>query len=61
MGSSQVHFRGSVVGNSGVVLERNLTDNSVYPGELFEYGVDQIMAYPQDLTPSRLIWREVAP
>jgi len=57
----QLHIRGSVVGNTGVDLERVLSDNSLYPGELFEYGVDQILAYPQDLTPSRLIWREVAP
>jgi len=60
-GVEQLHVRGSVVGNSKVSLDRNLSDNSLYPGELFEYGVDQIMAYPQDLTPSRLIWREVAP
>jgi hypothetical protein len=61
LSAEQLYVRGSVVGAGGISLERNLSDNSLYPGELFEFAVDQLMAYPADLTPSRLIWREVAP
>jgi len=60
-GTQQLHVRGSVVGNTGVDLERVLSDNSLYPAELFEYAVDQMMLFPGDLTPNRLTWREVAP
>jgi len=60
-GTNQLHMRGSVVGNSGVSLERNLSDNSLYPGELFEYGIDQLLLFPGNLTSNRLTWREVAP
>ena len=61
LGTQQLHVRGSVVGNTGVQLQRALTDNSLYPAELFEYAVDQMMLFPGDLTPNRLTWREVAP
>jgi hypothetical protein len=59
-GASQLHLRGSVYANS-YSLNRNLADNSQNPAEIFEYGVDQVMAFPKDLTRKRLIWREVAP
>ncbi len=60
-GDEPLHVRGSVVGIGGISLDRDLSDNSLYPAELFEYGIDQILAFPSDLTPRQLIWREVAP
>jgi hypothetical protein len=59
-GANQLHLRGSVYAND-YSLNRNLADNSQDPAEIFEYGVDQVMAFPKDLTRKRLIWREVAP
>ncbi len=59
-GANQLHLRGSVAANN-FSLQRDLTDNSQDPAEIFEYGVDQVMAFPKELTRKRLIWREVAP
>lgn len=62
-----LHVRGVVIGlgddgvNDGVVLERSLTDNSNIPAELFEYGPDQSLAFPDFLLPEDIVWREVAP
>jgi hypothetical protein len=61
--STQLHIRGSVVALGNVVLrnQRSLNNNSETPSEIFEYGVDQVLLYPDSLTPKRLIWEEVAP
>lgn len=55
-----LHVRGSVVADT-VNLDRDLTDNSEIPAELFEYAPELLFFYPQPLTPRRLTWREVAP
>jgi hypothetical protein len=57
---AQLHVRGSVVAGS-FSLQRDLPNNSVTPGELFEYGPDQVMMFPSLLSRNQVIWREVAP
>jgi len=57
----QLWIRGSVAAYGGVVLERNLTDNSVTPAEFFEYGPDLLFTFPRDLTSRRYKWKEIAP
>lgn len=60
-GGSQLHVRGSVAGLSGVILGRDLGDDSRTPAELFEYAPDLIMNVPSSLRTSGYDWREVAP
>lgn len=60
-GSSQLHVRGSVAGLSGVVLGRDLDDDSQTPAEYFEYAPDLILNIPSSLKMSRYDWLEVAP
>ena len=60
-GNEQLHIRGMVAAYGGVVLERDLTDNSTEPAEVFEFAPDLIFTYPRDLTFKRLRWKEVAP
>ncbi len=57
----QLWIRGSVAAYGGVVLERDLTDNSVTPAEFFEYGPDLLFTFPRDLTSRRYKWKEIAP
>jgi hypothetical protein len=60
-GGSQLHVRGSVAGLSGILLQRDLGDDSRTPAELFEYAPDLIMNVPSSLKASGYSWREVAP
>ncbi len=60
-GSSQLHVRGSVAGLSGVLLQRDLGDDSRTPAEYFEYAPDLILNVPSSLRTSEYDWREVAP
>jgi len=60
-GSSQLHVRGSVAGLSGILLQRDLDDDSQTPAEYFEYAPDLILNIPSSLKTSRYSWREVAP
>lgn len=57
----QLWIRGSVAAYGGVVLERDLTNNSLTPAEFFEYGPDLLFTFPRDLTSSRYKWKEIAP
>ena len=57
----QLWIRGSVAAYGGVVLERDLTDNSLTPAEFFEYGPDLLFTFPRDLTSRRYKWKEIAP
>ena len=57
----QLHVRGSVVAWDKVVLERDLTDNTTAPAELFEYATDQFLLFPAVLGERDVSWREVAP
>jgi hypothetical protein len=62
-----LHFRGSVVGmgagvGQGLDLNRDLGGlNSTNPGEVFEFGLDQVLMFPGFLGLQDITWREVAP
>ena len=60
-GTEALHIRGSVVAYGGVVMERDLADDTNTPAELFEFAPDQILLYPPQLNVRRYKWREVAP
>jgi|GEM_PF-2451431 len=60
-GSSQLHVRGSVAGLSGILLQRDLEDDSQTPAEYFEYAPDLILNIPSSLKISKYNWQEVAP
>jgi hypothetical protein len=60
-GTDQLHVRGMVGAYDGVVLERDLADDSDEPAEVFEYAPDFVLTFPRDLTFRRLRWKEVAP
>ena len=60
-GSAQLHVRGSVVGLSGILLQRDLDDDSQTPAECFEYAPDLILNIPSSLKISKYNWQEVAP
>jgi hypothetical protein len=57
----QLHIRGSVVALDQIILERNLTDNSLTPAELFELAPDVLLRFPQELADKQIKWQEVAP
>lgn len=60
-GTSQLYIRGSVAAYGGMNLERNLTNNSATPAEVFEYAPDLVFTYPYKLRERRIYWQEVAP
>lgn len=62
VGNTQLWVRGSVVGNLGVNMQRDLggVANSD-PAEFFEYAPDLIMLYPSKLGVRKMSWKEVAP
>jgi len=71
-GDKQLYVRGSVVGLGysgavegaldGVILERDLGSlNSTNPGELFEYGPDQVMKFATFLGERSITWVESNP
>jgi len=61
-----LHIRGSVIAGS-FILERDLGSgatgekNDRYPAEYFEYGTEQVMAFPPFLRLRSTSWSEVAP
>lgn len=59
----QLYIRGSLVGLSGINLERNLgaTNNETKPAEFIEYAPDLIFTFPRELAREGIVWREVAP
>jgi hypothetical protein len=59
--SDQLHIRGAVAALGGIVLQRNLSNNSQTPAELFEYAPDLILTFPRELTKKRIKWKERAP
>ncbi|MBI4157977.1 Ig-like domain-containing protein [Candidatus Woesebacteria bacterium] len=60
-GATQLNVRGAVAAYDGLVLERDLADNSVTPAEVFEYALDQVLLYPSSLSVRKIRWKEVAP
>ncbi len=60
-GDSQLHIRGSVASYGGFSLQRDLINDSAAPAELFEYGPDQILLFPNKLAFRQSRWVEVAP
>ncbi len=58
---AQLYVRGAVAAYEGLVLERDLPDDSTTPAEFFEYGLDQILLYPPSLGVRKIRWKEVAP
>lgn len=58
---TDLHVRGISVAMDEIVLQRSLLDNSGKPGELLEYGQDQIFLFPARLGERTLNWKEVAP
>jgi hypothetical protein len=63
LGNIQLWVRGSVSGNLGVNMQRDLGEiaNAGDPSEFFEYAPDQIMLYPSKLGARKINWKEVAP
>jgi hypothetical protein len=62
VGDAQLWVRGSVSGNLGVNMQRdlgNVANNA--PSEFFEYAPDQIMLFPKVFGYRRINWKEVAP
>jgi hypothetical protein len=57
----QLYIRGSVAAFDKVVLQRNLTNNSTYPAELFEFAPEFLINYPECLGDRTTNWREEAP
>lgn len=56
-----LHVRGSVVAWDRIVLQRDLADNSLTPGEFFEFGADQLMLLSPAFGERNVFWRESAP
>lgn len=62
----QLHIRGSVVANIFNLL-RDLGSavagevNDLYPGEFFEYGTEQVIAFPPFLRFRPTLWTETSP
>lgn len=60
-GDEQLYIRGAVAAYDGLVLERDLIDNSSTPAEFFEYALDQAILFPPSLSVRKIRWKEVAP
>jgi hypothetical protein len=70
-GDTQLRVRGSLVGlgeqggvyhqNQGIILERELADNTQTPAEFIEFAPDQTILFPPSLGVRSIVWREVAP
>ncbi len=56
-----LHVRGSVVALNKVNLQRNLGDDALRPGELFEFAPDLILLMPRSLSVKVIEWKEVIP
>ena len=57
---TKLWVRGSVAAFGGMILQRDLADNSG-PAELFEFAPDQELLFPIKLSYYPSAWREVAP
>ena len=60
-GDQQVYVRGSIVGMGGVSLDRQLANNTLGPGETFDFAPDLIFLFPGFLGVKSINWTEVAP
>jgi len=60
-GNGQLHIRGSIVGMDGIILERDLIDNSNVPSEFIEYSPDQVVLMPNCLRTKNTAWKEIQP
>lgn len=58
---SQLWIRGTVAAYGGITLQRDLSDNSVTPAELFEFAPDLELLFPRVLGARSVNWQEVAP
>jgi hypothetical protein len=58
---SKLYLRGSFAAYGGMVLERNLADDSQTPAEYIEYAPEIIATFPRVFTTRRMSWKEVAP
>ncbi len=58
---SPLYLRGSFAAYGGMVLERNLADDSDTPAEFIEYAPEIIATFPRVFTTRRMSWKEVAP
>src|SRR4030042_1905779 len=56
----QFHVRGIVVAGKQVVMQRSPAEANT-PGEIFEYGPDQSMLIPPELSQKSITWKEVLP
>lgn len=63
IGDTQLHTRGSLVGMSGIQLQRDLGNilNQTNPSEYIEFAPDQIMLMPSTLKIKKINWKEVEP
>jgi hypothetical protein len=62
----KLSIRGTVIGiasvaGDGVVLERDLSNNTAIPAESFVFAADQLMMFPPFLGKRNVRWVEVAP
>jgi len=57
----QINVRGVVVAGDQITLQRNLGDDALKPGELFEFAPDQAMLIPPALSKMQINWRETLP
>lgn len=59
-GSSQFNLRGAVATYTNINLERDIINNNS-AAEVFTYGPDQVMLFPENLRYRRTKWAEVNP
>ncbi|OGM02531.1 hypothetical protein A2115_00935 [Candidatus Woesebacteria bacterium GWA1_41_8] len=60
-GTDELSIRGMVTAYGQVILNRNLSDNTQNPAEVFTYAPDLLFNYPTSLTLKRTRWKEVTP
>lgn len=62
-GDPRLYIRGTLVSGLGVNLQRDRgsADNYTEPSEYIEYGADQELLFPEDLSYKPRKWQEVAP
>lgn len=61
IGNKQLHVRGSLAGLEGIILQRDLDDNTETPSEFIEFAPDQLFLIPNNLRQRNLYWKEVQP
>lgn len=56
----QLYIRGSAVAND-FELQRDLANNTLFPGEVFKFGPDLLLGWPPFLSAKNIIWKEISP